>query len=98
VTADSVIVRLDNPELSQNESCNLAEMTARYETAALNRQAEEKLIEKGIVSQLAYQESVLEEQQLVKRIAILQQRIEQLKLVHKESINIQQERLKQQQV
>jgi HlyD family secretion protein len=125
VTADSVIVRLDNPELSQevenaqqelaqiranlrqlelnnqretlNETADLAEMTARYETAVLNRQAEEKLIEKGIVSQLAYQESVLEEQQLAKRIAILQQRIEQLKLVHKESINIQQERLKQQQ-
>lgn len=125
VEAESVIVRLDNPELSQevdnakqelaqiranlrqlelnnqreilNETANLAEMTARYETAVLNREAEEKLIVEGIVSQLAYQESVLEERQLAKRIDILQQRIEQLKLVHKESVNIQQERLKQQQ-
>lgn len=125
VEAESVIVRLDNPELSQevdnakqelaqiranlrqlelnnqreilNETANLAEMTARYETAVLNREAEEKLIVEGIVSQLAYQESVLDERQLAKRIDILQQRIEQLKLVHKESVNIQQERLKQQQ-
>lgn len=125
VIADSVIVRLDNPELSQevenaqqelaqiranlrqlelnnqrevlNETANVAEMTALYETALLNRQAQEKLIEKGIVSQLAYQESVLEEEQLAKRIAIFQQRNEQLTLVHEESVNIQQERLKQQQ-
>ncbi|UAA39464.1 HlyD family efflux transporter periplasmic adaptor subunit [Paraneptunicella aestuarii] len=125
VTAGSVIVRLDNPELAQevenaqqelvqtnanlrqlklnnqreilNETANLAEMTARYETAVLNRQAEEKLIVEGIVSQLAYQESVLEERQLAKRIEILEQRIEQLKLVHEESVNIQKERVKQQQ-
>lgn len=125
VTADSVIVRLDNPELSQevenaqqeivqikanlrqlelnnqrealNETALLAELTARYEAAVLNREAEEKLVEKGVVSQLVYQESVLEENQLAKRIAISKQRMEQLKLVHMESINIQQERLKQHQ-
>jgi multidrug resistance efflux pump len=125
VMADSVIVRLENPELLQevenaqqelvqsranlrqlklsnqreilNETANLAEMTARYESARLNRQAEEKLVEEGIVSQLAYKESVLDENQLEKRITILQQRMEQLELVHKESVNIQLERLKQQQ-
>lgn len=125
VTADSVIVRLDNPELLQqvenaeqelaqiranlrqlvlnnerellNESANLAEMTARYETATLNREAEEKLLGKGVVSRLTYQESVLNENQLAKRIDISQKRIEQLELVHKESVNIQKERLKQQQ-
>lgn len=125
VTADTVIVRLENPELLSevenaqqelaqlranlrqlklnnereylNESANLAEMTALYEVALLNRQAEEGLVEQGIVSQLTYQESVLEEQQLAKRITLLQQRLEQLKLVHEESVNIQDERLKQQQ-
>jgi len=125
VTADSVIVRLENPELLQqvenaqqelaqiranfrllvlnnkreilNEIASRAEMTARYETALLNRKAEEKLVEQGIVSQLTYQESVLNEKQLTKRITLLQQRFEQLKLVHKESVNVQQERLKQQQ-
>jgi biotin carboxyl carrier protein len=125
VTAESVIVRLENPELVQevesakqelvqskanlrqlklnnqreilNETANLAEMTARYESAVLNREAEEKLIEKGIVSQLTYKESLLEEEQLSKRITIFKQRIAQLTLVHNESVNIQQERLKQQQ-
>lgn len=125
VTADSVIVRLDNPELLQqvenaeqalaqsranlrqlvlnnereilNESANLAEMIANYETALIHLEAEEKLVGQGVVSQLNYQESVLNEQQLGKRIEILQQRFEQLKLVHKESVNIQQERVKQQQ-
>jgi biotin carboxyl carrier protein len=125
VTAESVIVRLENPELVQevesakqelvqskanlrqlklnnqreilNETANLAEMSARYESAILNREAEEKLIEKGIVSQLTYKESLLEEEQLSKRITIFKQRIAQLTLVHNESVNIQQERLKQQQ-
>lgn len=125
VTADTVIVRLDNPELLPevesaqqeltqlranlrqlklnnqreilNESANQAEMTARYEVALLKREAEEKLIEQNIVSQLTYQESVLEEQQLAKRITLMQQRFEQLKLVHEESVKIQEERLKQQQ-
>ena len=90
-------LELNNQREILNENANLAEMTARYETAVLNREAEEKLIEEGIVSQLAYQESVLEERQLAKRIDILKQRIEQLRLVHKESVNIQSERVKQQQ-
>ncbi|GLS26642.1 efflux RND transporter periplasmic adaptor subunit [Marinibactrum halimedae] len=125
VKPDSIIARLENPELVQevesarqelvqsranlrqiklnnqreilNETANLAEMTALYESAMLTRQAEEELVEEGIVSQLSYQESVLEEKQLAKRIDLLQQRIEQLKLVHRESINVQQERIKQQQ-
>jgi multidrug efflux pump subunit AcrA (membrane-fusion protein) len=125
VTTDSVIVRLENPELLQqvenaqqelaqiranlrqlvlnnqreilNESADLAEMTALYETALLNREAEEKLVGRGIVSRLTYQQSVLNEQQLAKRITIYQQRFEQLKLVQKESVNVQQERIKQQQ-
>ena len=125
LTEDSVIVRLDNPELAQevenarqqlaqiranlrqlelsnqreilNESANLEEMKSRFETASLNRKAQEQLVEKGIVSKLTYQASVLEEQQLAKRITILQQRFEQLELVHQESLNIEQERLKQQQ-
>jgi biotin carboxyl carrier protein len=125
VSANSVIVRLENPELVLqvenaeqeliqvqanlrqlklnnqreilNESASLAEITARFDTAALRRIAEEKLIEQGIVSQLTFQQSVLDEKQLKQRIGILKQRIEQLKLVHEESVNIQLERIKQQQ-
>ncbi|WDE03762.1 efflux RND transporter periplasmic adaptor subunit [Thalassomonas viridans] len=125
VTADSTIVRLENPELLQevenaeqeltqsqanlrqlrltnqrerlNETAALAEITALYETATLKRQAEEKLVKQGIVSQLTFQESQLNEQQLKKRMAIAAERNEQLLLVHQEAINIQQERVKQQQ-
>jgi HlyD family secretion protein len=125
VIANSVIVRLENPELVLqvenaeqeliqvqanlrqlklnnqreilNESANLAEITARFDTAALKKAAEEKLVKQGIVSQLTFQQSVLDEKQLKQRIAILKQRIDQLKLVHDESVNIQSERIKQQQ-
>ena len=125
VGANSVIVRLENPELVLqvenaeqeliqvqanlrqlklnnqreilNESANLAEITARFDTAALKKAAEEKLVKQGIVSQLTFQQSVLDEKQLKQRIAILKQRIDQLKLVHDESVNIQSERIKQQQ-
>jgi HlyD family secretion protein len=125
IIANSVIVRLENPELVLqvenaeqeliqvqanlrqlklnnlreilNESANLAEVTARFDAAALKRAAEEKLGKQGIVSQLTYQQSILDEKQLKQRIAILEQRIDQLKLVHNESVNIQFERVKQQQ-
>lgn len=125
VTRDSVIVRLENPELEQalqsaqqqlnqekanlrqlklnnqrerlNESASLAELQALYENAALNKTAEEKLVEQGIVSQLTYQQSVLEEKQLRQRIDILKQRITHLELVHEESVNIRLESVKQQQ-
>jgi multidrug efflux pump subunit AcrA (membrane-fusion protein) len=125
VSANSVIVRLENPELVQqvenaeqeliqtqanlrqlklnnqretlNESATLAEITARFDTAALKRVAEEKLVKQGIVSQLTFQQSSLDERQLKQRIAILKERIGQLELVHQESVNIQAERVKQQQ-
>ncbi|MGK0304734.1 MAG: HlyD family secretion protein [Gammaproteobacteria bacterium] len=125
VIANSVIVRLENPELVLqvenaeqeliqvqanlrqlklnnqreilNESANLAEITARFDAAALKRTAEEKLVKQGIVSQLTFQQSTLDERQLKQRIAILKLRIDQLKLVHEESVNIQFERVKQQQ-
>ena len=49
------------------------------------------------MSQLTFQQSTLDERQLKQRIAILKLRIDQLKLVHEESVNIQFERVKQQQ-
>lgn len=125
VSADSVIVRLENPELQQlvdnaqqelaqknanlrqlklnnqretlNESATLAQITASFETATLKRIAEEQLVKKGIVTKLTFQQTVLNEKQLEKRIAILKQRMDQLTLVHAEAVNIQQERIKQQQ-
>ena len=125
VSANSVIVRLENPELEQqvenarqeltqinanlrqlklnnqreklNESANLAEIESRLEAATLKREAEQILVKQGIVSSLTYQQSVLDQKQLTKRIQILKERIQQLELVHQESVKIQEERVKQQQ-
>lgn len=125
VQADSIIVRLENPELLQqlesaqqeliqtkanlrqlklnnqrerlNESASLAEITARFETVTLTRQAQESLVKTGIVSKLTFQETMLEEAQLKKRVDIFERRNEQLMLVHQESVNIQKERINQQQ-
>jgi HlyD family secretion protein len=124
VTTNSVIVRLENPELEQqvenaeqeltqlkanlrqlklsnqreklNEEAGLAEIKARLETASLKRKAEEQLVTQGIVSDLNFQQTVLDEKQLRQRIEILTRRNAQLSLVHEESINIQLERIKQQ--
>jgi multidrug resistance efflux pump len=125
VHADSIIVRLENPELIQlvnsaqqalaqskanlrqlklnhqreklNESAQLFELTANYESAHLKRQAEEKLLTKGIISTLAFKQTQLHEKQLKQRIDVLSQRTAQLGLVQAEAVNIQQEWIKQQQ-
>lgn len=80
-----------------NEDSRLAELESSFESAKLRRIAEEKLVKDGIVSELTYKESLLNEKQLSKRIKILHKRVAQLSLVHQEGINIQQERVKQQQ-
>ncbi|MDP2562738.1 efflux RND transporter periplasmic adaptor subunit [Psychrobium sp. 1_MG-2023] len=90
-------LKLNNQREKLNESAMLAQITADYETASLKKQAEQKLAEQGIVSKLNYQQTVLNEQQLKKRINILKQRLHQLNLVHEESVNIAQERVLQQQ-
>lgn len=90
-------LKLTNQREQLNESANLAEIKAEYETAKLKHQAEKQLVEKGIVSRLNFQQTVLNQQQLGKRIEIFTQRNNQLGLVHAESINIQLERINQQQ-
>jgi multidrug resistance efflux pump len=80
-----------------DEDSRFAELQSKYETAKLRRVAEEKLVKDGIVSELTFKESVLNENQLNKRIKILHKRVQQLSLVHQEGVNIQEERIKQQQ-
>ena len=90
-------LKLNNQRELLRESANLAEINASHESAELRRTAEQGLVDKGIVSQLAFKRSELQERQLKERIAIMTQGIEQLKLVHRESETIQQERINQQQ-
>ncbi len=124
VTKNSVIVRLENPELhlivesaeqeltqltanlrqlkvSQTrelltEQALIAELQASFDSAKLKREAEQKLVADGIISDLTFKQSQLNEKQLGQRITLLAKRLEQLSLVHTESINIQVERIKQQ--
>lgn len=88
---------LNNKREKLNETANLAEIMASLSLAALRKAAEEKLVEDGVVSLLTFQQSALNAKQLEERVLLLKQRIAQLDLVHKESVNIQQERVKQQQ-
>lgn len=89
-------LKLNNQREKLNEAANLAEIKAQLETAELTRKAEEQLAAKGIVSDLNFQQTLLNEKQLQQRIEILTQRNAQLSLVHEESVNIQLERIKQQ--
>jgi HlyD family secretion protein len=125
VAVESVIARLENPDLEQQvenakqelnlaeanlrqlmqnnqrekltEQANLAELTAQLQTSTVRRIAEEKLVADGIVSKLTYEQSLNNEKQLKQRVALMNQSIEQLNLLHNESVIIQLERVKQQQ-
>lgn len=89
-------LKLNQQREQLNEAANLAQIHANYETASLKRVAEQKLQEQGIVSKLTFQQTLLNEQQLKKRIDILRQRIEQLELVHAEAIKIANNNVEQQ--
>lgn len=78
------------------EQATITELQSRFEAANLKRSAEQKLVKDGIVSELTFKQSQLNEAQLSKRINILSERLESLTLVHKEAQNIQKERIKQQ--
>lgn len=90
-------LKLNQQREKLNEAAALAQINANYETASLKRVAEEKLEKQGIVSTLTFQQTLLNEQQLKKRINILKQRLAQLDLVHQEAVSIGQDRVHQQQ-
>ena len=78
------------------EQAIIAELQSNFEAAQLKRVAEQELVADGIVSELTFKQSQLNESQLNKRIKILTERLQQLNLVHTEAINIQHQRIKQQ--
>jgi len=80
-----------------NENASLAELTAVFKTTQLKRIAQQTLLAKGIVSELTFKETQLNEQQFEQRISIAKQRLKHLISVHQEAIYIQKERIKQQQ-
>ena len=88
-------VKLNQQRELLNEQAVLAQITSAYEASVLKRKAESKLVKQGIVSQITYQESQLNEKQLKKRVELLDERLKQLQLVHQEAALIEQEKIKQ---
>lgn len=79
------------------QRARLAELEAKHGAASFNLEATTKLVEKGIISQLDHKRAQLKTEQLEKQLEIENQRLTQLKAVHEESINIQLEKITQQQ-
>ncbi len=90
-------VKLNNQRELLAQQAQITELEAKYGTASFNLEATSKLAVDGIVSQLDHKRAQLETTQLKKRLEIETQRLNQLKSVHDESINIQLEKISQQQ-
>jgi multidrug resistance efflux pump len=123
VKADSVIVRLQDPELVQKyeaarqalntaqatfrqleltnqretikEEGAQAELEALQKTATAKRTAEEGLAKTGVVTKLTFAQTVEDEKQLNIRAELGKKGMKQLDQVHKESLRIQDDQVKQ---
>ena len=87
---------LDHQREILTESSKLSELRSAYKKQALRKVAEGELVEKGIVSRLTYNTTVLEYEQLKESIDIQENRMAQLKLVHEQAYAIQKGQLEQQ--
>lgn len=90
-------IKLNNQRELLAQQAFITELESNYEVASFNLSATTKLAEQGIVSEVDYKRAQLNASQLKKRLAIENQRLEQLNAVHNESIIIQQEKIVQQQ-
>ena len=72
------------------QKAQLETLRSSLESAALEVNAQQQLIDKGIVSNIDYQRSLLEHRQLTRRLKIEQQRIEQLRALHIANLQIAQ--------
>jgi multidrug efflux pump subunit AcrA (membrane-fusion protein) len=72
------------------------QLMSSLELAELKMLAEEKLMKKGIVSQLTYKRSQLDYRQLSRRIVIEKTRLKQLGEVHEQELAIEQDKIAQQ--
>jgi len=124
VNENSVIAKLDNPELLQkynnelqelsqvnanlrqlklnhrrdllNEESKLEDLIAKLQTSDLYVVAHEKLVESGTISKITYESKKLERKLQDRQVFIQKQRINQFILSNNEEINIQLEKIKQQ--
>jgi len=90
-------LKLNHKREALDENAKIAEIISQFESVKLKRLAEEKLVNDGIIAKNTFKNSLLNEKQLKQRIKIFKQRQKQLTDVHREAINIQLEKVKQQQ-
>lgn len=79
-----------------SEEATLADLKSQLAEVKLLRIANAELVKQGIVSSMELQKAQLKENQLTTRVEIQSRRYNQLKLVHKETLNNQQEKINQQ--
>lgn len=88
---------LNNQRERLREQSSLAELVSEQQKTTIQREAEQKLVSSGIVSRLTFEQTQQNEKQLNQRIALANQSMAQLDLLHQESVNIQQDQVKQMQ-
>ena len=84
---------INNQRELLTEQASVVDTKVQLEVAILKRSARETLVKDGVVSKLDFIESQLLEKQLTNQLTITAQRIEQLRQVHEEELNIQQEEI-----
>ncbi len=77
------------------EEAVLAELTAQRDTQKLRLAATRDLAQRGVIAAIEFQSAELQERQLSERIVLQQQRLQQLKEVASEDLNIASEELNQ---
>lgn len=76
----------------------LSDVVSLYERVHLESTMQSTLAKRGAVSKLTAAKGELETNQLAKKISLVKDRIAQLKLIHKETLTIQSERVKQKEI
>ena len=89
-------LNVDQQREQLTEQAMLTEIQSQYQSAKLKRQAQQQLVTQGIISQITFKQSQLNEDQLQTRVNIFTDRLQKLALVHQEAMNIQQQQIQQQ--
>lgn len=88
-------IKLANQRELLTEESALAELNSNLEAATLRREAEEGLAAKGVIPQITFKNTLLQQHQMIQRVKFQQQRITQLKKVVHEAELIQQKQISQ---
>ncbi len=88
-------LKLSNQRELLAEKSTLTELDTNMQSVQLRKEAEEVLLERNIISKISYKTTALQLRQIKQSLELQLQRIDQLKKLHQEAINIQQEQINQ---